>query len=30
MSFTKRSGEKPAFGVIVGNRDVFSDYLAKQ
>ena len=30
MSFTKRSGEKPAFGVIVGNRDVFSDDLAKQ
>jgi L-fucose isomerase-like protein len=30
MSFIKISEEKPLFGVIVGNRDVFPDHLAKQ
>ena len=30
MSFIKVSEEKPVFGVIVGNRDVFPDHLAKQ
>jgi len=30
MSFIKKSEEKPVIGVIVGNRDVFPDDLAKQ
>ncbi|MFX1447915.1 MAG: L-fucose/L-arabinose isomerase family protein [Promethearchaeota archaeon] len=30
MSFITKSGEKPVFGIIVGNRDVFPDHLAKQ
>jgi len=30
MSFVKKSEEKPVIGVIVSNRDVFPDHLAKQ
>jgi L-fucose isomerase-like protein len=30
MSFVKTSEKKPVFGVIVGNRDVFPDHLAKE
>ena len=30
MSIIKKSEEKQAFGVIVGNRDVFPDHLAKE
>ncbi len=30
MSLIKLSEEKPVFGVIVGNRDVFPDHLAKE
>jgi len=30
MSFIKKSEEKPVFGVVVSNRDVFPDDLAKQ
>ena len=30
MSLIKTSEKKPVFGVIVGNRDVFPAYLAKQ
>lgn len=30
MSFITKSGEKPIFGVIVSNRDVFPDHLAKK
>ena len=30
MSLIKPSEEKPVFGVIVGNRDVFPDHLAKE
>ncbi len=30
MSFIKSKVIKPVFGVIVGNRDVFPDHLAKE
>ena len=30
MSLVKTNEEKPVFGLIVGNRDVFPDHLAKQ
>ena len=30
MTIVKKNEEKPVFGVIVGNRDVFPDHLAKE